>query len=113
MGDQPNERPSTYAGQHNTEKCGHTSIPLVGFESMIPVFEWPKTVCASDHLAIGTGSDYRKNLDIMKELTAQPITEFTESYRSYWTYQVLQMPHSKFSVTNQKDEDLWEDPPKF
>jgi hypothetical protein len=41
--------------QHNTEKRGHTSMPRVGFESMIPVFEQPKTVRASDRLATGTG----------------------------------------------------------
>jgi hypothetical protein len=28
----------------------------VGFETMIPVFEWPKTVHASDCLATGTGN---------------------------------------------------------
>jgi len=30
---------STYTEQHNTEKCGHTSMPQVGFEPAIPVFE--------------------------------------------------------------------------
>jgi hypothetical protein len=29
---------------HNTEKRGHTSMPRAGFESVIPVFERPKTV---------------------------------------------------------------------
>jgi hypothetical protein len=37
---------STYTGQHNTEKRGHTSMPRVGFEPKIPVFERPKTVRA-------------------------------------------------------------------
>jgi hypothetical protein len=44
-----------HTGQHNTEKRRHTSIPPVGFEPTIPVFERPKTVCASDRSAIGTG----------------------------------------------------------
>jgi len=29
---------TTYTGQHNTEKRGHTSMPRAGFEPMIPVF---------------------------------------------------------------------------
>jgi len=40
--------------QHNTEKCGYTSMPRMGFEPMIPLFKQPKTVHTSDHLAIGT-----------------------------------------------------------
>jgi hypothetical protein len=47
---------STYTGQHNTEKRGHTSMPLVGFEPTIPVFEWPKTVRVLDRVATGTGT---------------------------------------------------------
>jgi hypothetical protein len=35
---------STHTGQHNTEKCGHTSMPRAGFEPTIPVFEWYKTI---------------------------------------------------------------------
>jgi len=35
---------TTYTGQHNTEKCGHTSMPQAGFEPTIPVFEQLKTV---------------------------------------------------------------------
>jgi hypothetical protein len=51
-----------YAGQHNTEKRGHTSMSRVGFEPMIPVFKWLKTVHASECLVIGTSSAivYRK-----------------------------------------------------
>jgi len=45
----------TYTGQHNTEKRGHTSTPRVGLEPTIPVFERPKTVRASERLAIGPG----------------------------------------------------------
>jgi len=44
-----------HTGQHNTEKYRHTSMPQVGFKPTIPVFEGPKTVCAWDNLAIGTG----------------------------------------------------------
>jgi hypothetical protein len=47
---------STYTGQHNKEKRGHTSMPRAGFEPTIPMFERPKTVRASDHAAIGTGN---------------------------------------------------------
>jgi hypothetical protein len=28
-----------HTGQHNIEKCGHTSMPRVGFKPTIPVFE--------------------------------------------------------------------------
>jgi hypothetical protein len=43
-----------HTGQHNTEKRGHTSMPRVGFEPTIPVFERQKTVRASDRSSIGT-----------------------------------------------------------
>jgi len=46
---------TTYTGQHNTEKRGHTSMPRAGFEPMIPIFERSKTVRASDRAASGTG----------------------------------------------------------
>jgi hypothetical protein len=40
--------------------------------------------------------------------------EFKENYRSNWKNHFFECPtqeaHSKFSVTNQKDEDLWEEP---
>jgi hypothetical protein len=39
-GDQPNARPSTDTGQHNTETRGHTSMPEAGFEHAIPMFVW-------------------------------------------------------------------------
>jgi hypothetical protein len=45
-------------GQHNTEKRGHTSMPWVRFKPMIPVFERPKTVSASDRSAIGTRNEH-------------------------------------------------------
>jgi hypothetical protein len=45
-----------HTGQHNTEKHGNTSMPRVGFETTIPVFERPKTVRALDREAIGTGN---------------------------------------------------------
>jgi hypothetical protein len=39
--------------------------------------------------------------------------EFVENYKSDWKNHGLQIPnsriHSKFSVTNQKGKDLWED----
>jgi hypothetical protein len=40
--------------QHNTEQRGHTSMPRVGFEPAIPLFERPKTVRSLDRMAIGT-----------------------------------------------------------
>jgi len=43
---------STYKGQHNTEKRGHTLMPRVGFEPTIPVFERSKAVRASDQTTI-------------------------------------------------------------
>jgi hypothetical protein len=52
--DRPDARPlpTHRATQHR--KKGHTSVPRVGFEPMIPVFKRPKTVRASDRSAIGT-----------------------------------------------------------
>jgi hypothetical protein len=44
-----------HTGQHNTEKPQTHFHASVGFKPMIPVFDWLKTVCASDHMAIGTG----------------------------------------------------------
>jgi hypothetical protein len=41
--------------------------------------------------------------------------EFIENHRRNWKEKVLECPaqesHSKFSVTNQKYENLWKDPP--
>jgi len=39
---------STDAGQHNTEKRRHTSMPRAGLETAISISERPKTVLASD-----------------------------------------------------------------
>jgi hypothetical protein len=49
---------TTYTGQHNTEKRGHTSMPRAGFEPTIPVFEWSNTVRALDRVAIRTAMLY-------------------------------------------------------
>jgi hypothetical protein len=54
-GDQPDARPLPTQDNTNTEKHGHTSMPLAGFEPTIPVFERPKTVRALDRAAIETG----------------------------------------------------------
>jgi hypothetical protein len=40
----------------NKQKHRHTSMPRAGFETAIPMFEWPKTVLALDRVAIETGS---------------------------------------------------------
>jgi len=49
---------STYTGQHNTEKCGHTSMTRAEFETTTPVSERSKTERASDRAATGTGETY-------------------------------------------------------
>jgi hypothetical protein len=54
-GDQPDAKATTYTGQHNTEKRGHTSMLQAGFEPAIPVLERSKAVYAFDRVAIGTG----------------------------------------------------------
>jgi len=48
---------TTYTGQHNTEKRGHTSMPRAGFEPMIPVFERLKNVRALDRAVIGASHE--------------------------------------------------------
>jgi hypothetical protein len=53
---------TTYTGQNNTEKRGHTSMPRAGFEPMILVFGRFKTVRALDRAAIGTGVPYKGDL---------------------------------------------------
>jgi hypothetical protein len=47
MGDQPVARP---LATHNERT--QTSMPLVGFKPMIPVFEWAKTVHALDRVTV-------------------------------------------------------------
>jgi hypothetical protein len=54
MGDRPAARPLP-TQDNTTKKNADTSMPRVGFEPTIPVFEWPKTLRASDSSAIGTG----------------------------------------------------------
>jgi len=43
MGGMAHCKASTYIGQHNTEKCGYTTMPQVDSEHTIPVFERSKT----------------------------------------------------------------------
>jgi hypothetical protein len=60
-GDQPVARPlPTHRTTQTQNKCKKTSMHGVGFEPMIPVFEWAKTVHALDRAAtvIGTTSFY-------------------------------------------------------
>jgi len=59
--------------------------------------------------------DYKKNLDIMKELNTQPVMDFIENCisltgKTMYFVCLAQESHSKFSVTNQKDKGLWEYP---
>jgi len=46
---------TTYTGQHNTEKGGHTSMPRAGFKLTISVFERLKSVRVIDRAATETG----------------------------------------------------------
>jgi len=46
---------STYTGQHNIEKRGHTSMSLAEFEPTIPVFELSETVRKLDCAVTGVG----------------------------------------------------------
>jgi hypothetical protein len=53
MGDQPIARPlPTHRTTQTQNKRSQTSMPRVGFEPMIPVFEQAKTVYELDHAAI-------------------------------------------------------------
>jgi hypothetical protein len=55
-GDQPVARPlSTRRTTQTQNKCTQTSMPRVGFEPTIPVFEQEKTVHASDRAATVIG----------------------------------------------------------
>jgi hypothetical protein len=59
MGDQPVARPlPTHRTTQTQKKRRHTSMPWVGFEPMIPVFERAKTVHALDRATTVTGFDY-------------------------------------------------------
>jgi hypothetical protein len=58
MGDQPVSRPlPTHRTTQTQDKCTQTSMPRVGFEPIIPVFEQVKTFHASDCLATVNGFD--------------------------------------------------------
>jgi hypothetical protein len=49
---------------------------------------------------------HKNNLDIIKLLNTQPITVFMENYRrDFKGHTPLKNP-----ITNQKEEDFWEDP---
>jgi hypothetical protein len=55
----------TYTGQNNTEGRGYTSMPRVGFEPTMSVFERSKTIRVLDWVTTGTGSAhvwYQPNL---------------------------------------------------
>jgi hypothetical protein len=61
-----------------------------------------------------TGLDYTKTLDVKKVLHTQRVMEFIDNYRCNWKNHVLEMAaqesRSEFFVTNQEDDDLWQDP---
>jgi hypothetical protein len=54
----PSQGLCLHTGQHNTEKCRHTSMPRAGFEPMIQVLECSEIVCALDRVTIGTGQRF-------------------------------------------------------
>jgi hypothetical protein len=55
MGDQPIARPIPTNRTQRQNKRTQTSMPQVGFEPTIPVFEWVKTVHALDRAATVIG----------------------------------------------------------
>jgi hypothetical protein len=56
MGNQPAARPlPTHSTTQTQNKRTHTSMPRVGFEPTIQVFERAKSVHAIDRVATGTG----------------------------------------------------------
>jgi hypothetical protein len=56
---------STYTEQHNTEKCRQTSMPLVGFEPMIPVFERSRSTSQTAIAVISMStSETRKSAEV-------------------------------------------------
>jgi len=48
-------RASSCTGQHKTGKHEHTSMPGVGIEPKVPVFERSKMTCILDRAATGAG----------------------------------------------------------
>jgi hypothetical protein len=52
MGDRPDVRPLSTQDNMTQKKRGHISMPRVGFEPKIPVFERSKTVRALERAAI-------------------------------------------------------------
>jgi hypothetical protein len=50
---------------NTTQKNANTSIPRVGFEPVIPVFERPKTVHELDRADIGTCSNWNYTCEIL------------------------------------------------
>jgi hypothetical protein len=55
MSDQRIARPLPTQRTQTQNKCTQTSTPRVGFEPMIPVFKWAKTVHALDRAATVIG----------------------------------------------------------
>jgi hypothetical protein len=63
MGDQPVARPlPSHRIVQTQNKCKQTSMPQVGCELTIPVFEWAKIVQALDHAATVIGISYSYKL---------------------------------------------------
>jgi hypothetical protein len=79
-GDSAQRKASTYTGQHNTEKGGHTSMPRTGFEPPIPVFARSKTIRALDRVDIKLAETNNKNKNI-RDLY-RGIKEFKKGYQS-------------------------------
>jgi hypothetical protein len=64
--------------------------------------------------AVCISLDYRRNLDMMKELNRHPVMESIENYRCNWKTmffeRLSQKSNSEFSVTDRKEEGVWENP---
>jgi hypothetical protein len=57
MGDVARPLPAHRTAQ-TQNKCTQTSMPEVGFEPTVPVFEWVKTFHALEHVAIVISTDH-------------------------------------------------------
>jgi hypothetical protein len=82
-GDRPDKRPLPTQDSNPPEKHRHISMPRVGFEPTIPVFERQKTVCVLESLIIGICIIYFKILSLFSSIRKHDAcTGFESSFRS-------------------------------